>query len=119
MKISSDKKSVILNKKSLEFQNETIYKVYDFNDLHIVILNASRPLKKINYNNVIAFNANGILIWEVESDEKYDLENPYEGALFNGFYLILFKAKGQRVAVNYTNGKIIKNIDLNIGNRPW
>ena len=53
-----------------------------------MIFNVSRPLKKINYNNIIAFNADGILIWEVDSVDEYDLENSYGGAIFNEFNFI-------------------------------
>ena len=112
-------KKIIINGKELTFKNESIHIAYDFDNIIIVVLKGDYPPLEKNYNNVLAFNKQGVLVWEVEKNDEDDFKNPYEGSIHNGSYLILFKAKGQRIAINVTNGKIIKNIDLISNSRPW
>ena len=65
-------------------------------------------------NNIVAIDkSKGVIIWEVEADEKLDYKNPYEDVVNGGAFLIFFKSTGLKVAVNRHNGKILRSIDLN------
>jgi len=89
--------------------------------------------KQINpnefYDNVIAISCStGKLIWKVEKhinpkekNGKFNSLGPFQDALpyTNKDYIVLTKAHGWKVLVNKSDGKIIRNIDLNTGNRPW
>ena len=120
MKIEHKNKEIEIGGKILKFVNEEIASAYKFGNTVLIVLQGDYPQKEKNYNNVIAVNAsNGIIIWEVEEDSERDFKNPYEGAIDAGSYFILFKANSDKVPVNKMNGRILRNMDLMTGQRPW
>lgn len=114
------KKQLNLGDETLTFDNEIIRRVEFFDDLCIVIFEILEPKENISYNNVIAIDTNKAeIIWEIERDEKLDKFNPYMVVFDAGFYLLFQKSNDTRYAINKSNGKIIRSIDLNTGRRPW
>lgn len=116
----SKKSEIIIAGKTLSFFNQEIRKSEELGDITVLIFQGDYPPLEKNYHNALAVNnSNGTVVWEIESDSKLDFQNPYEGVVDNGPYLIFFKAKGHRIAVNRHNGKILRNVDLMTGQRPW
>lgn len=118
MKLEYSKNKLTINENEIFFQHEEIYLAYEFGKIVVIVIKGDYPPKNKHYNNVIAYSLTGEKIWQVEKNED-DYNNPYEGATYNDSHLILFKAKGQRIAVNINSGKLIENIDLNSNSRPW
>jgi len=116
----SSKSKIVIGGKTLNFHSKEIRAAEIFREITIIIFQGDYPPSKREYNNALAVdNLDGTIIWEIEMDGKLDFENPYEGVVDNGSFLIFFKAKGHKIAVNRYNGKIIRNIDLMTGQRPW
>jgi|SRR5690606_36361206 len=115
-----NKNKLQVNDKIISFENEIIRKYKVFGNLCIVIFDVVQPEKDKYYNNVIAIDiSNEFIIWEIEKNKKLDKQNPYMSVFDSDFYFIFQKSNDTRYAVNKKNGEIIKNIDLNTGNRPW
>lgn len=115
-----NKNTLKVNDKILIFQNEIIRKHQVFDNLCIIIFDIINPLKNLYYNNVLAVDIrNETILWEIELNQDIDQQNPYMSVFDGTFYLIFQKSNDTRFAVNKISGNIIKNIDLNKGNRPW
>jgi hypothetical protein len=110
--------SIVINNKEIIFFKE-ILQDHIFKDIIIIIFEVDKIKKDVNYNNVIALNLEGMIIWEVEEDGDYDFINPYEGVTDLESYIVLFKANSQRVAINKLNGKILKNLSPINKSRPY
>jgi|SRR5690606_23195960 len=64
------------------------------------------------------------LIWKIQKHPISEIDhlNPYVGILrklCTKDYIVLSKADSRKVAVNPQTGKILNDIDLNKGQRPW
>ena len=96
-----------------------IFSVDQFPDITVILFKVFPVLKRY-YNNAIAIdNTNGKEIWEIELDCDLDFKNPYEGVVDHGDYLIFFKARSHKIAINRKTGKIEREIDLMTGSKPW
>ncbi|HZV71876.1 MAG TPA: hypothetical protein VFG10_20190 [Saprospiraceae bacterium] len=99
--------------------DKEIYSVDQFQDITVIIFKVFPVLLRY-YNNAIGIdNTNGKMIWEIEQDVDLDLQNPYEGVLDHGDYLIFFKTRSHKIAINRKTGKIERDIDLMTGSKPW
>ena len=120
MKIEFEESRLRIGDKEINFYTKKIGSAYKFEEIVIIIFVGDYPQKDKNCNNVIALNFNsGILLWEIELEEKLDFNNPYVSVSDAIAYFIFFKANSGKYAINKLNGKIIRNIDLMSGNRSW
>ncbi len=116
----SGKYKIDIGGKTLNFHSKEIRKAETLSEITVIIFQGQYPPLDKEYSNALAVNnSDGTIIWEIEQDKEMDLGNPYESVVDNGPYLIFFKAKGHKIAVNRYNGKILRNIDLMTGQRPW
>ena len=115
-----DSSIIKIGGKMLNFYSKKIRVAEICEEITVIIFQGDYPPLKKDYNNALAVkNSDGTIIWEIERDSEIDFENPYEGVVDNGPFLIFFKAKSHKIAVNRYNGKILRNIDLMTGQRPW
>jgi outer membrane protein assembly factor BamB len=120
MKLEFKENSLLIGDKEINFYTKKIGSAYKFENIVIIIFEGDYPQKDKNYNNAVALDfKSGILLWEIELDDTIDFNNPYEGVSDAEAYFIFFKANSGKYAVNKLNGKIIRNIDLMTGSRPW
>lgn len=118
--LMDSKSEIFVSGKVINFFGKEIRCAEVCGEITVVVFQADYPPRQIGYNNALAIrNFDGTVLWEVECDPNLDLGNPYEGVVDNGPFLIFVKAKSQSVAVNRHNGKILRNIDLVTGRRPW
>lgn len=89
------------------------------------ILIAFHEMTSDSKQNVFAVDLNQKkLVWKIEENpiRERDHLNPYVGLLrklCTDNYIVLSKQDSWRVAVDPNTGKILTDIDLNKGNRPW
>lgn len=116
----NSKSEIFIGGRTLNFFGKEIRKSEIIGDITVIVFQGDYPPQEIPYSNALAVrNSDGTIIWEIENNPELDVGNPYEGVVDNGPFLIFFKSKSHRVAVNRHNGKILRNIDLNTGRRPW
>lgn len=119
---------------SFNMQNEIIFNQMKFSikkidDLLLIILKENSGLDGVILDNVIAVsNETGKIIWQVENYQDSNKKSSVRkdlGAFIGALpysdkdYIVLTKAHGWKVLVNKKDGRIVRDIDLNIGNRPW
>ena len=121
--------SIIVNSVETKLESKKIRKIIEIKDLIIIIFSIPVVDPNIAYNNVIAIDVkSGHVKWQIEKyfdpkeeskNRKYKTLGPFLEVYDSKNHLIFSKTHGWRVPVDPSNGKIIKNIDLNTGKRPW
>lgn len=107
----------------------SIEKCIELDGLQLVIFKVDRIDPDKFYNNVIAFDVkDGGYLWTLEhfEDKRESSKNgqfrslgPITNITSGGDFLIFFKTHGWKIPVDPDTGKIIKDLDLNLGGRPW
>jgi hypothetical protein len=62
---------------------------------------------KIYNENVFCISSAGVIVWQVEAIHYLDDDSPYTNIVIKGEDLFLYNWSGERMQVNFENGKII------------
>lgn len=101
-------------------QNRIIKSIFFNNNFYVVVESSEMYQRNVFRLDLI----NKKIMWQIQENslKERDYKNPYLGLLWglsNENYLVFGKSDSWKVAVNYKNGEILKDINLNNGNRPW
>jgi hypothetical protein len=117
--------TIKLKNNIITFPSQKVKEAVLHGDYVITVFSYGRSDSQDYFRNVVAVDLETHQqIWQVEGnpDQNRDYRNPYVGIakkLCTSDYIVLIKLDSWKVAVDPKTGKILTDIDLNTGQRPW